>query len=84
MKAMLDMVGKEKSRPRKLERGSAKAMGKGNWREGKMTDAQKIRIGILLVVAQCILLAMTFCFKANMDSAAERAGISQIIQEAGK
>lgn len=47
-----------------------------------MSDAQKIKIGICLVIAQCIMLAMTMAFKATMDHQAERAGISQIIQEA--
>jgi hypothetical protein len=49
-----------------------------------MTDSQKIRIGICLVIAQCILLAMTFGFRACLDHQAERAGISAIITEAGR
>lgn len=49
-----------------------------------MSDAQKIKIGICLVIAQVILLAMTMGFRACLDHQAERAGISQIIQEASK
>jgi len=47
-----------------------------------MSDAQKIKIGICLVIAQCILLAMTMAFKATMDHQAEKAGIAGIIMEA--
>jgi hypothetical protein len=49
-----------------------------------MTDAQKIKLGIALVIAQICLLALTLGFNALMDHQAERAGISQIIQEAGR
>jgi hypothetical protein len=52
--------------------------------EGKMSDAQKIKIGICLVIAQIVLLAMTMGFRACLDHQAERAGIASIIQEAGK
>jgi hypothetical protein len=47
-------------------------------------NAQHIKIGFCLVIAQVILLAMTLGFKACLDHQAERAGISQIIMEAGK
>lgn len=45
-------------------------------------NAQHIRIGFCLLAAQVILLAMTMGFRACLDHQAERAGISQIIQEA--
>ena len=48
-----------------------------------MTSSQ-IRIGVMLLVAQVILLGMTMVFHAGMGRSAERAGISQIIQEAGR
>ena len=46
--------------------------------------AQHIKIGMVLLLAQIILLAMTMAFHAGMDRSAERAGISTIIQEAGR
>lgn len=46
--------------------------------------AQHIRIGMVLLLAQVILLAMTMAFHHSMDASAERAGISQILQEAGR
>lgn len=49
-----------------------------------MTDAQKIKLGIALVIAQFCLLALTMGFNALMDHQAERAGIASIIQEASK
>lgn len=47
-----------------------------------MNDTQKIKVGIALLIAQCLLLAMTFGFHAAMDAQAERAGIADIIREA--
>jgi hypothetical protein len=47
-----------------------------------MTDAQKIKLGFILLAAQCILLVMTLGFKACLDHQAERAGIAAIITEA--
>lgn len=47
-----------------------------------MTDAQKIKLGIALVIAQICLLALTLGFRACLDHQAERAGIASIIQEA--
>lgn len=49
-----------------------------------MTDAQKIRIGIAVIIAQCILLALTLGFHASMDRQAGRDGIATIIQEVSK
>ena len=46
--------------------------------------AQQIRIGLALLAAQIILLAMTYGFHAGMDARAERDGIAGIIQEAGR
>lgn len=48
-----------------------------------MTSSQ-IRIGLVLLAAQIIMLAMTLGFHAGMDRQAERDGISTIIQEAGR
>lgn len=47
-----------------------------------MTDSQKIKLGFILLAAQCILLVMTLGFKACLDHQAERAGIASIITEA--
>ena len=44
--------------------------------------AQHIKIGMVLLLAQVILLAMTLGFKACLDHQAERAGLASIIQEA--
>ena len=49
-----------------------------------MTDSTKIKVGICLVVAECILLIMTLGFKAVMDYNADRAGIATIIEKAGR
>ena len=46
-----------------------------------MTAAQ-IKIGIAVIIAQCILLAITLGFHTGMDRQAEEAGISHIIREA--
>ena len=46
-----------------------------------MTTAH-IKIGMVLLLAQVILIAMTYGFHGMMDRSAERAGISTIIQEA--
>ena len=46
--------------------------------------AQQIKIGMALLAAQVILLAVTLGFHAGMDRAAETAGINTIIQEAGR
>ena len=48
-----------------------------------MTSSQ-IRIGIVVIIAQLVLLGMTLSFNSAMDRAAERDGIHQIIQEAGR
>ena len=45
---------------------------------------QHIRIGITLLVAQLLMLAMTMAFHHGMDASAERAGLSAIITEAGR
>lgn len=50
--------------------------------EGKMDS--KIKIGVTLLIAQIALLALTMSFHKAMDASAERAGISQIIEEAGR
>jgi hypothetical protein len=47
-----------------------------------MTDSQKLKIGVALLVVQLCLVALTMGFKATMDHQAERAGIAAIIQEA--
>ena len=49
-----------------------------------MTDTQKIRIGIAVIIAQCILLAITFGFHVSMDRQADQDGISTIIKEASR
>ena len=46
--------------------------------------AQQIRIGMALLAAQIILLAVTLGFHADMDARAARAGIANIITEASK
>ena len=46
-----------------------------------MTQAQ-IRIGITLLIAQLIMLAMTMAFHHSMDESAARAGLTEIITEA--
>ena len=48
-----------------------------------MTAAQ-IKFGVALLIAQLILLAMTMAFHSDMDARAERAGLTEIIQEAGR
>ena len=47
-----------------------------------MSDTQKIKIGVCLLIAQIILLGMTFGFRACLDHQAEKAGIAGIIMEA--
>ena len=47
-------------------------------------NAQHIKIGCMLLLAQVILLGMTMSFHAGRDRSEESAGISQIIQEAGR
>ena len=49
-----------------------------------MTDSQKIRIAVILIIAEAIMLAMTLGFKTIMDIQAERHGISTIIENAGE
>ena len=49
-----------------------------------MSTSQQIRIGVCLLLAQVILLAMTMAFHAGIDRSAERAGIATIITEAGR
>lgn len=44
--------------------------------------AQQIRIGIALIVAQLLMLAMTMAFHHSMDASAARAGLTEIITEA--
>ena len=46
-----------------------------------MTKTQ-LRMSIAVIIAQCILLAMTIGFNASMDRAAEQAGLTAIINEA--
>ena len=46
-----------------------------------MTQAQ-IRIGITLLIAQLLMLAMTIAFHHSMDESADRAGLTEIFQEA--
>lgn len=46
--------------------------------------AQHIRIGFCLLVAQLLMLAMTHGFHSAMDASAARAGLTEIIQEAGR
>ena len=48
-----------------------------------MTSSQ-IRIGIALLAAQIVLLALTMGFHQSMDARAERAGIANIIEEAAR
>ena len=48
-----------------------------------MTTAQ-IRIGIVVILAQLILLGMKLGFNSAMDRAAERDGIATIIQGAAR
>jgi len=48
-----------------------------------MTNAQ-IKLGITLLIAQLLMLAMTMGFHAGMDRAAERAGLTNIIEGAGR
>lgn len=49
-----------------------------------MTDSQKLKIGVALLVVQLCLVALTMGFKATMDHQAERVGLSAIITEAGR
>ena len=44
--------------------------------------AQHIRIGFCLLVAQLLMLAMTYGFHSAMDESADRAGLTEIITEA--
>ena len=46
--------------------------------------ARQIKIGFALLAAQLLMLAMTMAFHADMDARAERAGLANIIEEAGK
>lgn len=48
-----------------------------------MTQEQ-IKIGCLLLIAQLLMLAMTMAFHNSMDASAVRAGLTEIIQEAGR
>ncbi len=47
-------------------------------------NAQQIKIGITLLIAQIALLTMTLGFHGLMDAQAERDGVSCIITEAGR
>ena len=47
-------------------------------------NAQQIKVGITLLIAQIALLAMTIGFHGLMDAQAERDGVSGIIMEAGR
>ena len=44
--------------------------------------AQQIKIGYLLLIAQLLMLAMTMAFHHSMDESADRAGLTEIFQEA--
>ena len=46
--------------------------------------AQQIKLGCLLLIAQLIMLAMTYSFHSAMDASASRAGLTEIITEAGR
>ena len=48
-----------------------------------MTQAQ-IKLGIVLLIAQLLMLAMTFGFNSLLDRQAAQDGIAQIITEAGR
>ena len=48
-----------------------------------MTQAQ-IKFGIVLMIAQLLMLAMTMAFHHSMDESAARAGLTEIITEAGR
>ena len=49
-----------------------------------MTESQKLKIGVVLVVVQLCLLALTLGFKTGMDCQAEKAGIAGIIEEGSR
>ena len=46
--------------------------------------AQQIKIGCVLLIAQLLMLAMTMAFHHSMDESAARAGLTEIITEAGR
>lgn len=52
-----------------------------NGREGKMADTQKIKLGLLLLAAQIVMLAMTLGFIGLLDRQAREDGIYTIITE---
>ena len=49
-----------------------------------MSDTQRIKVGIGLVLLQIIMLVVTLANKASLDAQAERDGIAVIIRQAGK
>ncbi len=49
-----------------------------------MSEEQKIKIGVAVIIAQIVLLGTTMGFNASMDRQAGRDGIAAIIQEASK
>ena len=46
--------------------------------------AQQIKLGCIILVVQLLMLAMTMAFHHSMDASAARAGLTEIIQEAGR
>lgn len=46
-----------------------------------MADTQKIKLGLLLLVAQVVMLAMTLGFGSLLDRQAQSDGIYTIITE---
>lgn len=49
-----------------------------------MADTQKIKLGLLLLAAQIVMLAMTFGFNGLLDKQAKDDGIYTIIEQAGR
>ena len=49
-----------------------------------MADTQKIKLGLLLLAAQIVMLAMTLCFNGLLDKQAKDDGIYTIIEQAGR
>lgn len=49
-----------------------------------MADTQKIKLGIMLLIAQIVMLAMTLGFNGLLDKQAEQDGIYTIIEQAGR
>ena len=49
-----------------------------------MTDTQKIKLGLLLLAAQIVMLAMTLGFSGLLDRQAREDGVYTIIEQAGR